>query len=143
MSLRTRLHGPWLCAAMLATLCGLAAGSGCAPSNKAGVTGMVTLAGKPIENVRVTLTPDRGPGGAGNTAADGTYTLDAGPRDKAWVVIGPCSVCFTDLNSDLNVPTRFPLRYLSDRTSGFTVDLKPGPNVCDFELTSDKVNQKR
>ena len=104
---------------------------------------MVTLAGKPIENVRVTLTPDRGPGGAGNTAADGTYTLVAGPRDKAWVVIGPCSVCFTDLNSDLNVPTRFPLRYLSDRTSGFTVDLKPGPNVCDFDLTSDTVNQKR
>ena len=134
MSPRTRLHGPWLWAAMLATLCGLAGGSGCAPSNKAGVTGTVTLAGKPIENVRVMFTPDRGPGGAGNTAADGTYTLHAGPRDKEWVVIGPCRVRFTDLNSDLNVPPRFPLRYLSDSTSGFTVVLKPGPNVCDFDL---------
>jgi hypothetical protein len=134
MSPRTRLHAPWLCAAMLAALCGLAAGSGCASSTKAGVTGTVTLAGKPIENVRVMFTPDRGPGGAGNTAADGTYTLQAGPRDKEWVVIGPCRVRFTDLNSDLNVPPRFPLRYLSDSTSGFTVDLTPGPNVCDFDL---------
>lgn len=119
---------------MLATLCGLAGGSGCAPSNKAGVTGTVTLAGKSIENVRVTFTPDRGPGAAGNTAADGTYTLQAGPRDKGWVVVGPCRVHFTDLNSEINLPPRLPLRYLSDSTSGFTVDLKPGPNECNFDL---------
>ncbi|MFM8702345.1 MAG: hypothetical protein ACKOHG_00450 [Planctomycetia bacterium] len=143
MSLLTRLHGPWLPVAVLTTLCGLAAGSGCAPSNKAGVTGTVTLGGKPIENVRVTFTPDRGPGGAGNTAADGTYTLFAGPRDKGFVVIGPCRVHFTDLNSDLNVAPRLPLHYLSSATSGFAVDLKPGPNVCDFDLEANPAARKR
>jgi|688.fasta_scaffold603377_2 hypothetical protein len=118
---------------MLAGLCGLAAGSGCAPSNKAGVTGTVTFGGKPIENVRVWFTPEVGPGGAGTTAADGTYTLYAGPRDKGWVAVGPCRVCFFDLH-DPEKPPRFPQRYQSNDTSGFTVELKPGPNICDFDL---------
>ena len=117
--------------ACLAIVCGLAMGTGCAPRNKAGVTGKVTLGGAPIENVRVMFVPDRGPGGAGNTAADGAYVLDAGPRDKGWVVTGRCRVFFSDLTAP---PNRIPGRYSSAETSGFTVELKPGPNVCDFDL---------
>jgi hypothetical protein len=119
--------------ACLALLCGLAVSSGCSPKDKAGVTGSVTLNGKPAENIQVVFVPDRGPGAAGHTGADGGYVLNSGPRDKQWVVTGRCGVFFVDLSDP---PVRLPNRYGSAKTSGFTVELKPGPNVCDFALES-------
>jgi hypothetical protein len=120
-------------AACLTIFFGLAVGSGCSPKNKAGVTGRVTLGGKPIENVRVIFVPERGPGAAGNTSADGGYVLHAGPRDKNWVVTGRCDVFFIDL-TDPPSPSRFPERYSSAKSSGLTAELKVGPNECNFDL---------
>ena len=112
--------------------------AGCRPNDKAGVRGKVTLAGEPLDNVLVMFAPEAGPGAGGATNAEGEYELFTGGAHGKRVFTGRCKISVSEAElvdeKGNRKPSRFPDRYTSNESSGLTAELKPGPNVCDFDL---------
>ena len=112
--------------------------AGCRPNDKAGVRGKVTLAGQPLDNVLVMFAPEAGPGAGGATNAEGEYELFTGGAHGKRVFTGRCKISVSEAElvdeKGNRKPSRFPDRYTSNESSGLTAELKPGPNVCDFDL---------
>lgn len=120
------------CLAAVAALAG-----GCSPEDKAFVSGRITLAGKPLDNVLLMFVPESGPSSGGVTNADGRYELASGPRLGKRVFTGRCTVSLTEPSTDPDKPPpppRFHPRYLSTESSGLECELKAGSNVVDFDV---------
>lgn len=97
----------------------------------AGVTGRVTLDGKPLKGATVGFYPEQGRGSHGETDAEGRYELRY-TNQKAGVPPGKCVVRIT--TADANTKERLPARY--HEKSELTEEVKPASNVFDFELKS-------
>jgi hypothetical protein len=125
---------------------------GCGPSGKTvPISGVVTLNGKPAEEVAVTFQPVPpdganvpGPSAFGVTGADGRYTLKLMGQDIKGATVGKNIVRFsawvpTDPNVDgppkAKPKTNVPSRYWSDAKIEFDVPSK-GTTSANFDLKS-------
>ncbi|MES2788507.1 MAG: hypothetical protein V4719_02725 [Planctomycetota bacterium] len=96
------------------------------------VTGKVTIDGAPLSGVIVAFLPDNGRAALGLTNAEGEYELEY--LDGKGCKVGPNTM-------GLSVPTggspshAIPKKY-QDK-SDVKVDVQPGANTFDFDLTSD------
>lgn len=125
---------------------------GCGPSGKVvPVSGVVTLNGKPAEDVAVTFQPVApdgtnvpGPSAFGISGADGRYTLKLMGEETKGATVGKNIVRFsayvaTDPNVDgppkTKPKTNVPARYWSDSKIEFDVPAK-GTSSADFDLKS-------
>jgi hypothetical protein len=126
---------------------------GCGDGNSvAPVSGVVTLDGKPLADVRVSFQPigtgeaagraELGMGSYATTDAEGKYTLKTADTDAEGAVVGAHRVTLSDMRTetpqDAGVtkapPPRFPTKY-ADGSLSF--DVKPGgTDQANFELTS-------
>jgi hypothetical protein len=130
----------------------LIAVAGCGPGGKvAPVSGVVTLNGKPAEDVAVTFQPippdgnnAPGPSAFGVTGPDGRYSLKLMGEEIKGATLGKNAVRFsayvpTDPNVDgppkAKPKTSVPARYWSDSKIEFDVPPKGATNA-DFELKS-------
>jgi len=98
------------------------------------VTGRLTLDGKPLTDAVVVFTP--GSGGRksmGHPDQDGKYELSY-IRDIKGAKVGPHTVRVTTGNKMTGKPERLPPRY--NTQSELTVEVEPGANVFDFDMTS-------
>lgn len=131
------MHRP--ACAILLLLCGCL---GCAPA-KGGVSGTVTLDGKPLGNASVVFHPTgEGATAYGTTISDGSYVLQTGAKEE--VAPGDYLVTVTateqvkraaDAKSPPQPPkTLTPQRYADKTTSGLRFTVKPGSNRYDIEL---------
>ncbi|TWT33248.1 DUF4198 domain-containing protein [Blastopirellula retiformator] len=116
-------------------LIGLAGGCGPAANHPelAPVTGVVTVNGKPVENVTVVFTPaTEGRVSRGGTDAEGKFTLRyAGDADGA--VLGQHAVTFMVIDAD--APANVLPRKYADQTASIPAEVtKAGPNEYTFDL---------
>jgi hypothetical protein len=124
----------------------LVAGVGCSgDSNRAAVSGKVTLDGLPVEQGRITFIPSEGNQGAtaGAVILNGAYHVPA----SNGVVIGTNRV---EIHATRKTSKQFPSAYtgkpLDERAevvparynekSELVRDIRPGKNVLDFDLES-------
>jgi hypothetical protein len=135
-SIRCRVYG----AVAVLGLAALASVAGCAPAG-ATVSGKVTLDGAPLEDATICFVPtadgQRQAGWA--TIAGGEYAIAASGglgtgafrvEIRALRATGEKSNDPTLVNAKEAVPTRY------NRQSELVADLKPGPNVTNFDLKS-------
>ena len=116
--------------------------TGCGPSLPT-VQGKVTLDGDPIAKAKVVFeSPDR-PMAVATTDDAGNYDVRTG--SERGMAAGSYNVAISayvtkDGGSESPIPVlSTPKRYNSAKTSGLSVDIKPGNNQdVDFELTSKK-----
>ncbi len=97
------------------------------------VSGTVTLDGKPVVGINVVFKPDIGRAAAGNSDADGNYTLQylAGYEGSK---LGPNTVSFDwppGSPNAVSIPTKY------NGVDAFTFDVKPGSNTVDLPMISD------
>ena len=104
------------------------------------VSGKVTLDGQPLSGATVMFVPEKGFAAAGTLQPDGTFRLISG-RPGNGAVIGLHKVAV--MPADPLLDARIPITFRSAETSGLSAEVKAGKNSFDFELTSDKVKQKR
>jgi hypothetical protein len=114
--------------------------AGCAPSagDVANVSGTVTLDGNPLADARVFFQPAEGRPSFGRTDAQGGYRLLYTPGALG-ARIGPAVVTISTATEDddgKRTRDRVPKRYLEP--GALTAEVKPGNNVLDFNLTSEK-----
>ena len=97
------------------------------------VSGVVTLDGKPVVGVNVVFKPDVGRAAAGNTNAEGKFTLqylDGVDGCK----LGPNTVGFDwppGAANTVSIPTKY------NDSAAFKFDIKTGANTCDLTMESD------
>lgn len=111
--------------------------AGCQPKlNTATVTGTVTLDGAPIAGVVVQFLPESGGRPAiGLTDTAGMYNLRFTQTSEGCIP-GRNRTEFRAYSSPGDDRTQFlPLRY--NENSEMSVDVKTGPNVCNFDLLSE------
>jgi hypothetical protein len=109
---------------------------GCGGSGVAPVSGHVTLDGRPLEHADITFQPDGSQRpSVGRTEADGRYEL-AYKRGEPGALVGNHTVRINVSPELVRNPPRIPARY--DRESELRREVKPGDNVFDFDLESDK-----
>ena len=129
-----------LCALLLA-YCGCNSNSG----NMGTVEGVVTLDGKPLDQVTIAFYPTNGRGSLGFTDADGRYSL-VYTSSKDGALIGPHKVTIStategpDQYSSPGAPEArketMPARYLDKKTTDLTANVESGKNTIDFNLKS-------
>jgi hypothetical protein len=127
---------------LAACIIGCGGGAVSAPTGE--VQGVVTYQGKPVPDVNVTFTPDKGRPGYGTTDAQGKFTISTfGDRDGA--VPGTHKVTITDTREipmpgtpeaeqAANTPPPFPPKYSDPAQSDLTADVKEG-QVNEVTLT--------
>ena len=97
------------------------------------VSGVVTLDGKPVVGVNVVFKPDVGRAAAGNTDAEGKFTLQY--LDRVYgCKLGPNTVSFDWPPGGTNavgIPTKY------NDSAAFKFDIKSGSNTCDLNMESD------
>lgn len=131
----------WICISILS---GCGSGNGLAP-----VTGRVTLDDKPIEGAAVLFQPDSGGVPAtGVTGANGEFELTtSGLGSGATIGKNGVSVAKTvsvqpnrKIEDSEIVPMKSetPVRYASPKTSGISIDVKPGMDPVELKLISGK-----
>jgi hypothetical protein len=127
--------------------------TGCGGPSLVEVEGMVTLNGKPLDNVRVEFLPDpekqtTGPRSTGVTDAQGRFKLIC-ENQKSGAVIGTHRVLITDLkqwegltarreDADKQLkPSRIPARYTDVRNTPFRlVEVKTGGPPVNLAVTT-------
>jgi hypothetical protein len=97
------------------------------------VSGIVTLDGKPVAGVNVVFKPDVGRAGAGNTDAEGRYTLQY-LEGVEGTKLGPNTVSFDWPIGSANA-VGIPAKY--NDSAAFKFDVKPGSNTFDLKMESD------
>ncbi len=96
------------------------------------VSGIVTLDGQPLTGATITFVPTAGGGPAvGKTDVSGRYTLTTFEEGDA---LAPGTYSVT-VSADARL--RVAKRYSDARTSGLTVEVRPGVNDFNFDLKSD------
>lgn len=124
-----------------AVLCGVVAVTGCNPKPKgmpdlAPVTGTVTLDGQPLSTATISFSTPDGQVSVGGLDGNGRYEMRySGPYKGA--AVGPNTVSIktrTDHPVGPNWKDPIPAKY--NTKSELNVDVKPGPNTFDFELTT-------
>jgi len=124
-----------------AIVCGLLLATGCTPKPKgmpdlAPVTGTVTFDGQPLATATISFSTPGGQVSVGGMDGGGRYEMRYSGPYKG-VAIGPNTVSITtrtDHPVGPNWKDPIPAKY--NKKSELTVDVKPGPNTFDFELTS-------
>jgi hypothetical protein len=109
---------------------------GCGKSNAdiAPVSGLVTLDGRPLEFAIVTFQPEGKSPGAGRTDSNGHYEL-LYKRGVMGAPVGPNRVTIL-LDVDLaKKPQILPAHY--NTQTELQREVKPGPNVFDFDLKTE------
>src|SRR4051812_20659929 len=108
---------------------------GCAKSGQelAPVQGRVTLDGKPLQSGEVTFQPAGKSFSIGRTDSDGHYELWY-KRGLAGGMIGDNAVSIRVNTQETHGPQTVPAKYNTE--SELRRDVKPGPNVFDFDLTT-------
>ena len=138
---RSSIVGASLPLVSSAIACGLLLATGCAQKTKgmpdlAPVTGTVTLDGQPLATATISFSTPNGQVSVGGLDGGGRYELRySGPYKGA--AIGPNTVSIssrTDNPMGPNWKDPIPAKY--NKKSELKVDVKPGPNTFDFELTS-------
>ena len=97
------------------------------------VSGTVTLDGKPVAGVNVVFKPDLGRAAAGNTDAEGRYTLQY-LEGVEGTKLGPNTVSF-DWPPGATNAVGIPAKYNGD--AAFKFDVKSGSNTFDLKMESD------
>lgn len=110
------------------------------------VRGRVTLDGEPLVEAEIVFQPQKGRPATARTNAKGEYALTY-TVDRAGALLGPHGVRITTFEPGYDGetpqgerktiperPERVPAKY--NRKSELHADVKPGPNVFDFELRS-------
>jgi hypothetical protein len=110
-------------------------GRGDAPET-APARGTVTMHGKPLANVGVTLFPPKGPIASGNTNERGEFTLStSSPGDGAPIGLNKVTIGAAEEGPPKPGAARIPDRYGRPDSSGLTAEIKRGEkNVFTFEL---------
>lgn len=117
------------------------------------VSGIVTVGGKPVQNVQVTFMPTdpSRPVASGNVDADGRYVLTSGATNSRGAVAGAYKVVLAQLDGSSQqeldarytsgtggpppVPkAAFPDEYKSVETSPKQVDVAAGSNTINIEI---------
>ena len=121
-----------------------------------GVVGKVTFDGQPLPNANVYFIPvDKGSGAldsVGHTDENGAYKLqtltgaaNAGTTPGKYLVYFDAQKAVetgrTETVNGEEVPVKrvesiLPKKYRSEKTSGYEVEVVPGPNEINFDLTS-------
>jgi len=121
-----------LCAALAA---------GCDGSGLADVSGTVTVDGAPVEEGSITFVPADGQGQtAGGPIKDGKYSVRASPGRMKVSISAPKAIGKKKLYNTPNSPEGtiwkegLPARY--NEQTELTLDVKPGRNAKDWELTA-------
>jgi hypothetical protein len=115
------------------------AGCGRSGPGLAGVTGVVTLNGKPLPGALVEFQPPGGSPSEGITNREGAYRLKFS-HGKHGAMIGTHTVRINtdrgdeDESGEAIVEEVVPARY--NRQSELTAEVKPGNNAIDFSLNS-------
>jgi hypothetical protein len=125
-----------LCFSLLAIVF---AGCGGNKDDIAPVHGRVTLDGQPLPNARVEFRAAGKSLSNGMTDDQGNYELIY-KRGVKGAPIGPNQVSILEDTRLAQHPQRVPARY--NENSELQKDVKPGENVIDFELTSEKNGAK-
>lgn len=128
---------------------------GCGQSGPAvhPVSGIVTVGGKPVQNVQVTFMPTEPsrPIASGNVDADGRYVLTSGATNRRGAVAGAYKVVLSQLDgaAQAEVEARytsgtggpppvpkaaFPDEYKSVESSPKQVDVVAGSNTINIEI---------
>lgn len=97
------------------------------------VSGIVTLDGKPVVGVNVVFKPDIGRAAAGNTDAEGNYSLQY-LEGVEGCKLGPNTVSFDWPPGSTNA-IGIPAKY--NDTAPFKFEVKPGSNSFDLKMESD------
>ena len=120
---------------------------GCNPSQKAIVTGKVTLNGEPLDHGAVTFvagSKTKANTAAGNIMSDGTYLVQIGQSGK--IISGEYQVSVLARGPSTPHPLggppmpgelTTPARYADVATSGLRFRIRPGENTIDIALVSD------
>jgi hypothetical protein len=123
--------------------------AGCAPSLP-GVTGSVQLHGSPVDGAIVRFhwpdgTPATAPVFFAMTRADGTFEIPAGDRTRAGPPTGSFVVTIVKYKDKpvMGLPREtvaamkslLPAEYASPKTTPLLVELKPGGNHFEFQLS--------
>lgn len=114
-------------------------------SNVNQVTGIVTMDSQPLANARVSFMPANGRPSQGVTTADGTYKLyyiraieGAEPGTHKVSITTepkPNPVSADGVEREVeSAPEKIPAKY--NRNTSLTAEVKPGPNVVNFDLES-------
>lgn len=116
-------------------LCTGCSGGGEKLPELATVKGVVTLDGKPLENVSVVFRPEaEGGSSRGTTDAEGNFSLMYN-RDAAGAILGKHSVRFKILDADTD-SGMIPNKYSGEKASLSAEVTKDGPNEFAFALSS-------
>lgn len=112
--------------------------------DRAALTGTVTCDGKPLEHGMIGLLPTgdtRGPQGSAAIEADGTYEVQTAGKPGAVIGTHKVVVQCREMLSPREVRemkvgrSLIPAQYTSYDDTPLTVEIKPGKNVFDIELT--------
>ena len=113
--------------------------TGCNNGPKLGtVTGTVRFQGEPVENARVTFTPENGRMSVAETDAEGTYELKfadgrlGAELGEHLVAIETYRISTDDNGGVVEFPETLPAKY--NRESELTRDVQQGAQVIDFDL---------
>ncbi|MCC9606511.1 carboxypeptidase-like regulatory domain-containing protein [Blastopirellula sp. JC732] len=124
---------------VFAGLVAAAVGCGGSESKMGGVSGTVTLDGKPAADLQVTFTPQKGRPSSGVTDAEGKYELFY-IRDQRGAEPGSHVVSITTVAK--SSPDPGPPQFVEKVPSKYNVkttlsaDVAKGPNTIDFKLES-------
>jgi hypothetical protein len=138
----TGKRSPWvplLAVMVLANSLHFAGCEGSSTSPTATVSGLVTLAGKPLTAGTVLFITDEGQAASAELAPDGTYTLHCSPGRYKITVTPPAPL--DPLSSPAGVPPpaasnqpAIPKRYQDFGGSGLSLEVKAGANKFDIAL---------
>jgi len=118
----------------ISVLCTGCSGGGEKLPELATVKGVVTLNGKPLENVSVVFRPEaEGGSSRGTTDAAGKFSLMYN-RDAAGAILGKHSVRFMILDADAD-SNMIPKKYSGEKAGLSAEVTKDGPNDFTFDLT--------
>ena len=123
---------------LVVLVCFLLAGCG---SKLPSVGGMVTLDGEPLKHGKVIFHSSEHAQGVGEIQSNGNYRVKTGAsRGLAPGIYQVTVAAFytKPASNDMEEPIPVlltPAKYNSVETSGFQVEIVPGSNRCDFELT--------
>lgn len=104
------------------------------PSNRAKVTGTLTLDGNPMKGGTITFILPDPPNtkAVGIIRSDGAYTITAAPKGECLVAVETETLKLTDMSSYVEIPRA----YARPSASGLTASIPPEGGEFNFELKS-------
>jgi len=118
----------------LSLLTGCGGGPKAVPTGN--VSGKVTVAGKPLVAGRINFISDKlGVGAGGDLSTDGSYKLDGAVPLGVYDVFLTFNIAPSQIGTPAeDVRKSVPTKYLGQKTSKLTAEVKQGNTVYDFDL---------